>query len=122
MSEALMRSYYAAYNAEDADALAALVDPDVTLVSAMGTQQGRDAYLATYRYMIATFVDRMEPTAIDATTEGAKVRIVDTLTARGDVADFMGASLKAGETMRLDLRGHYTIRDGRITQIEIAPA
>ena len=50
------------------------------------------------------------------------VRIVDKLTARDDVPDFMGQALAKGETITLNLTGRYTIRDGRIVGIRIAPA
>ena len=81
-NEALMRAYYAAYNSEDEAQVAALLAEDVVLVSANGEQAGRDAYLATYRWMIATFEDRMTPERIAADAEGATVDIHDRLVAR----------------------------------------
>ena len=120
-NEELMRNYYEAYNSEDESRLAPLLAEEVELVSAAGTQTGRDAYLATYRYMIATFVDRMTPERIAADAEGATVDIDDQLTARADVEDFLGMSPRAGETVALPITGRYTIRDGRITHIRIGP-
>ena len=61
-NENLIRDYYAAYNSGDASRIAALLDQDVTLTSAAGEQKGRDAYLATYAWMIGNFIDRMPPT------------------------------------------------------------
>src|SRR5262245_21452069 len=115
---ALMRAYYAAYNSEDETAVAALLDEEVLLVSAAGEQAGRDAYLTTYRWMIATFEDRMTPERIVADVDGATVDIHDRLVARADVADFLGMSPRAGEAIELALTGRYTIRGGRITRIE----
>lgn len=122
MSEATMRRYYAAYNAEDEEALAALLAPEVVLVSAMGEQAGRDAYLATYRYMIENFVDQMEPLSIAAEGDRTIVRIVDRLLARHAIPDFMGRAIAHGEELRLDLVGRYLVQDGVIHRIEIAPA
>ena len=122
MTEALMRSYYAAYNAVDADKLCVMLDPDVVLVSAMGTQTGRDAYLATYNYMTRHFVDQMEPQRIDVVGDVATVRIRDTLTARADIPDFIGQPISKGQQVVLDLVGRYTVSNGRITRIEIAAA
>jgi ketosteroid isomerase-like protein len=122
MIEALMRSYYTAYNAVDADALSAILAPDVTLVSAMGTQAGRDAYLATFRYMTDRFTDRMTPERIDVAGDVATVRIHDSLTAKADIADFMGRPVAKGQELILTLIGRYTIADGQIARIEIAPA
>ena len=118
---ALMRRYYAAYNSEDETQVTPLLADDVVLVSAAGEQRGRDAYLATYRWMIASFVDRMTPERIVASTDGAVVDIDDHLTARADIADFLGRPVCAGETLTLTLTGRYTIKSGRISRIEITP-
>jgi ketosteroid isomerase-like protein len=118
---ALMRSYYAAYNSEDETQLAPLLADDVTLVSAAGEQRGLAAYLATYRWMIANFIDRMTPEHIVAGADGAVVNIDDRLTARADIADFLGRPVHEGETVALTLTGRYTIQAGRITRIEITP-
>jgi hypothetical protein len=90
-------------------------------VSAAGEQRGREAYLATYRWMIANFIDRMTPERIAPTTDGAMVDIDDRLTARADIADFLGRPVRAGESLALSLTGRYTIQGGRITRIEIGP-
>ena len=75
--------------------------------------------------MIGNFIDRMTPERIAATADGAPdgvlVDINDRLTARADISDFLGRPVRAGETMTLTLTGRYTIQNGRITRIEIAP-
>ena len=121
MNETLIRAYYAAYNALDADGLAGLLAPDVELVSAMGTQTGRDAYLETYRTMTGLFTDVMTPEQIAVNGDTVTVTIHDSLIAKADIADFMGQSLKAGEELVLRLQGQYTFRDGRIARIAITP-
>lgn len=121
MSEALIRSYYTAYNVPDADGLARLLAPDVELNSAMGTQRGRDAYLATYRYMTDLFTDIMTPERIVVDGDTITVTIHDSLTAKADIADFMGQELKAGEELVLRLQGEYHLTDGVIDRITISP-
>ena len=121
MSEAVMRAYYTAYNALDPDTLGQLLAPDVELVSAMGTQRGRDAYLATYRTMTSLFTDIMTPETIAADGDTVTVTIHDSLTAKTDIADFMGQSLKGGEELIMRLQGRYTVSDGQIRRIEITP-
>jgi len=116
-----MRRYYAAYNSEDETQVAALLADDVVLVSAAGEQRGREAYLATYRWMIGSFIDRMTPERITVTADGAVVDIDDKLTARADVADFLGKPVPAGQAVDLMLTGRYTIQNGRISRIEITP-
>lgn len=121
MSEAHMRAYYAAYNALDVDGLSQLLAPDVELVSAMGTQHGRDAYLATYRHMTDLFTDIMTPEAIAVNGDTTTVTIHDSLTAKADIEDFMGVSLKAGEELVLRLCGEYIVAGGQIARITITP-
>jgi ketosteroid isomerase-like protein len=120
-NEELMRTYYEAYNSEDETRLAPLLADDVVLISAAGEQKGKEAYLGTYRYMIATFIDRMTPEKIVESAGGATVDIHDRLVARADVDDFLGMSVRAGEAIDLPLTGRYTIEAGRIHHIEIGP-
>jgi ketosteroid isomerase-like protein len=120
MNEAFMRGYYEAYNSEDPARLGALLADDVVLVSAQGEQKGKDAYLATYRAIIADFTDRMTPDEITVMdTDRAAVKITDRFTARHDVADFLGRSFKAGEGFTLKLLGTYELRDGTIATIDV---
>ncbi|MDX3885266.1 MAG: nuclear transport factor 2 family protein [Sphingomonas sp.] len=118
---ALMRRYYDAYNRGDAAELSALLAEDVVLRSAAGEQIGRDAYLATYRWMIERFEDRMTPEHIESDAAGATISIHDRLTARIDVPDFLGRSVRAGDVIELALTGRYTIAGDRIARIEISP-
>ncbi len=120
MNEAFMRGYYEAYNSEDAARLGRLLADDVVLVSAQGEQRGRDAYLATYRAIIADFTDRMTPDEITVSGDSAEVKITDRFTARHEVADFLGRSFKAGEGFTLKLLGTYAVRDGKIATINVA--
>lgn len=120
--EDTIRAYYDAYNASDEAALAGLLHPDVVLRSAMGEQRGREAYMATYRYMIGAFADRMTPETIRVEGDVATVAIQDSLTARADIADFMGRPVAKSEEIALRLEGRYRVVDGRIVSIEIASA
>jgi len=115
----VLTAYYEAYNSEDPHHLAAVLHEDVVLHSAAGTHHGLSAYLDTYRAMTATFVDRLTPESIEVDGDTAIVTVVNTLTARADVKDFMGMSLEQGQTMTLRLRGRYTVADGRIREIHL---
>lgn len=118
MSETLMREYYQTYNSEDPERLASFYHPEAELHSSQGVMRGREEILATYRYLIATFRDQMEPTHVGIDGATATVEITDRLTAREKV-DFMGTSLKPGETLTLELRGTYRIVDGQFRHILI---
>jgi predicted ester cyclase len=119
MNEAFFRGYYDAYNSEQEDRLAAFLDDDVLLVSAQGEQRGKDAYLATYRQIIAGFSDKMTPDEVTLTETGAKVRITDRFVAKTDVPDFLGRSFAKGEGFTLKLVGTYNVADGKIVRIDI---
>jgi len=75
-----------------------------------------------YRYLTAQFQDRMTPLDIRIEGDRAVVSIRDTFTARQDVADFMGAPLKQGESLELRLRGTYQVADSKFVHITIEPA
>ncbi|MFI8694101.1 MULTISPECIES: nuclear transport factor 2 family protein [Dietzia] len=115
----VITAYYEAYNSEDPHHLAAVLHEDVILHSAAGTQHGLSAYLDTYRAMTSTFVDRMTPEEIEVDGDTAIVTVINSLTARADVKDFMGMSLDEGQTITLTLRGRYTVDDDRIREIHI---
>jgi len=118
---AMLRHYYEQYNSEDPEAMRGLLADNVVLESAAGRIEGVDAYIDMYRYMIGTFVDQMTPDAISVEGDEITAEITDVLTAREDVGDFMGASLRKGERMTLQLTGCYRITDGRIAHIQISP-
>ena len=119
MSEAFFRGYYEAYNSEDPARLAEFLADDVLLISAEGEQRGREAYLATYRQIIAGFSDKMTPDAITLTENGAIVKITDNFSAKTDVPDFLGRSFKRGEGFTLELLGTYHVSDGKIIRIKV---
>ena len=121
MSEAVLRSYYQAYNSLDTERLCEILSPDVELVSPLGTERGHQAYLATFHYMTGMFVDVMTPETITVSGNTVTVAIHDSLTAKADVADFMGHAVKAGEELILRVKGEYTLVDGRIARAAITP-
>ena len=57
----VLTAYYDAYNSENPDRLAAVLDEAIVLRTAGGTQEGRPAYLETYKMMTTTFVSRIMP-------------------------------------------------------------
>ncbi|WP_372797922.1 nuclear transport factor 2 family protein [Litorivivens sp.] len=111
--------YYQAYNSEDPAALTLFYSPDVIFTTAQGEQRGVEAILNTYGYLIGQFEDRMTPDSILVDGNRAAVEITDVFTARQDVADFMGMSLKKGESLTLKLCALYTVSNNKITHATI---
>lgn len=119
MNREFFERYYQTYNSEDPDALRTFYANDVVLLSAQGEQRGVDAIVDTYRYLIANFEDRMTPDSILIDGDRAAIEITDVFTARHDVKDFMGTSLKAGEKLTLKLCGIYQVENQKITHVTI---
>ena len=119
MNKALMESYYQTYNAEDADALRAFYHPEVEFISAQGVQHGSDGIIATYQYLITMFHDKMTPTNIAISGDTAVVSIEDNFTAKQAIDDFMGMTLKKGESFTLHLTGTYQAEAGQFKKITI---
>jgi SnoaL-like domain len=120
MNEAFMRGYYDAYNSENESRLSAFLADDVVLVSAQGEQRGKDAYLTTYRFIIANFIDRMTPDEITVTGDTASVKITDRFEAKRNVPDFLGRRFAKGDGFMLKLTGTYRVADDKIAAIDIA--
>jgi ketosteroid isomerase-like protein len=114
-----VEAYYAAYNSEDAERLRAFYHPDVELHSAQGVMKGPEAILQTYGWLTANFRDQMSADRIVTAGNTATVWITDRFTAKQDVSDFLGASLKKGEARVLKLKGTYELQDGAFKRITI---
>jgi hypothetical protein len=119
VNEAFFRGYYEAYNSADETKLAPFLADDVVLTSAQGVQRGKEAYLATYRQIIAAFNDQMTPEEITVNGNTATVRITDRFIAKADVPDFLGQSFAKGAGFTLKLVGDYEVVDGKIAKIDI---
>ncbi|MBB3048575.1 limonene-1,2-epoxide hydrolase [Litorivivens lipolytica] len=119
LDRSFFESYYATYNSEAPEALAAFYADDVLFTSAQGTSTGKEAILQTYGWLISQFEDRMTPDSILIDGNRAAIEITDVFTARADVADFMGVSLKKGEQLTLKLCGIYTVENQKITEATI---
>ena len=114
LTEQFMRDYYACYNSEDAEALRRFYHPEVKFFSAQGEQIGDDAIIGTYRYLMGRFEDRMTPENILIDGDQAAVEITDRFTARADIDDFLGHSLKQGEQLVLHLCAIYRVKNRQI--------
>jgi len=114
-----MESYYEAYNSGDTQALGQFYAEDIVLVSAQGEIKGRAALLATYEWITGQMLDRMTPESILIEGRRAAVEINDVFTAKHDVPDFLGRSLRAGESFSIKLCGIYTLGDDGFDRITL---
>lgn len=101
--ERRMRDYYRTYNKGDLTALADFYADDVAFTAAGVTIVGRDKVLEMVSGVLAGFEDEMTPRLIAISGTSAMVQIDDVLKARFDIPDFLGRSVKAGETVTLSM-------------------
>jgi ketosteroid isomerase-like protein len=114
-----IKSYYTTYNSGDAAALRKFYADAVVLTSAAGEIRGAQAMVDTYQFITSQFVDQMTPTSILLEGNRAAVEITDVFTAKQDVADFLGRSLKQGESFTLQLCGIYEFADDQLQRITL---
>jgi ketosteroid isomerase-like protein len=111
MDEHLIRDLYTAFNARDIDAVLAHLDPDVDWPNAWegGRLQGHAAVRDYWTRQFAAIDGRVEPVEITETGDGrVAVDVQQT------VRSLDGEMISDGRV------GHvYTIRDGRITHMEV---
>ncbi len=119
MNRDFFQRYYQTYNSESPEALAEFYHDDVTLVSAEGEQQGREALLDTYRYITERFRDRMTAERILIDGDVAAVEILDEFEAKCEVEDFLGSSFQQGDCFSLKLCAVYTVEQGKIRRAVI---
>lgn len=114
-----IRQYYATYNSGDAAELAAFYAEDVVLMSPNGTIAGRDALLSTYSRLQENFLDVMAIERMMVAGSVVFVDVLDVLTARRDVADFYGMSVRKGEQVRFRIAGTYALQQDEIRQVTL---
>ena len=119
MSKALMESYYQTYNSENPAKLREFYCEDVVLTSGQGAQEGAQAIIDMYTFIISNFSDQMTPENIECTDNIAVVEILDRFEAKTDVKDFLGMSMAKGDKFEMRIRGTYEIKDGRFKNILI---
>ena len=111
MNEQLIRDLYAAFNARDIETVIANLHPDVDWPNAWegGRLEGHAAVREYWTRQFAAIDGHVEPVEIAETADG-RIEVTVKQTVR---------SLD-GELMSDGLVGHvYTIRDGRITHMEV---
>jgi ketosteroid isomerase-like protein len=113
---ALVERYLAAYNARDVPGMLALLADDVTFENVAGGEvtvraDGIAEFRALAERAAALFASRRQVIrTYDAEPDGASVAI----DYEGVLAADLGPTLRAGDTLRLQGRSRFRIRDGRI--------
>ena len=114
---ALVRQYYAAFNAQDWDAFLSLLDEDVVHDLNQGPrEQGRAAFARFMQRMNRSYRERVEDLVVMATPDGARAA-AEYVVEGTYVADDAGLPPARGQTYRLAGGAFFEVRDGRIARV-----
>jgi len=115
--EALVRAYYAAFNAGDRAGFLALLAPDVAHdINQGGREIGLAAFDAFLDHMDACYQERIADIVV--LTEPTGTRAAAEFTVHGRyLATDAGLPPAAGQTYTLPAGAFFTIADGKITRI-----
>ena len=115
MSEALIRRYYDAFNAGDADGMLACLTDDVRHdVNQGGARHGKDAFREFCDHMSRCYRERLTDMVIFANDERAAAEF----TVNGEyLSTDEGLPEANGQTYRLPAGGFFDIRDGLISRV-----
>jgi steroid delta-isomerase-like uncharacterized protein len=116
-AEALIRAYYAAFNAGDAEAMLALLTPDVAHdINQGGREVGIPAFRAFMARMNAHYREELRDIVVMASADGS--RAAAEFTVHGTyLATDEGLPGAAGQTYILPAGAFFGIRQGRIARV-----
>lgn len=116
-TEALVRRYYAAFDAGDIDGMLACLDPDIRHdVNQGGTRIGRDAFRDFCRHMARCYRERLADLVVMVTPDGR--RAAAEFTVHGTyLATDPGLPEARGQPYVLPAGAFLAIAHGRITRV-----
>jgi hypothetical protein len=122
VDEATFRTYVAAFNAGDYEALTRFYADDVTLSFPDGlTLEGRDGIVDFYRPMHQAVDESLAIGFLVMDERHVAVELETEFRARADFAAFPRRPLKAGDVVRITSFVHYDLDgDGRFRRIRVA--
>ena len=113
----LVQAYYAAFNADDRDAMLALLTDDVAHDLNQGAREtGRAAFVAFMQRMDASYRERLEDIVVMASADGARAA-AEYVVHGAYIADDAGLPAATGQRYVLPGGAFFDIRDGRIARV-----
>ncbi len=120
LTEADFRSYIAAFNRSDFDALGRFYAPDVDFFGRAAQLKGRDEIVRFYRGVKSRVRETLTVHGIVAGAQALVADVETELHALEDWPDFPTGPLSRGETRRSQNFLWYDVADGRFTRIRAA--
>jgi steroid delta-isomerase-like uncharacterized protein len=116
-AEATLRAYYAAFNAGDWDAMAALLSEDVAHdVNQGGRETGRAAFRAFLDRMARHYREQVEELVVMVSADGAR-GAAEFVIAGEYLATDAGLPEARGQRYRLPVGAFFAFREGRIARV-----
>jgi len=114
---ALVRAYYAAFNAGDRAAMLALLTADVVHDPNQGRREtGRDAFAAFLQRMDRCYRERLEDIVVMASEDGARAA-AEYVVHGAYIDDDDGLPAATGQRYVLPGGAFFDVRDGRIARV-----
>ena len=111
--------YYEEYNNHGADGVSDFYVGEV-IFEFQGSQiNGKEAVLKYFKQLHLVFKEIMKPQKIFIEGNKAAVELENEFVAKADIPDFLGKSLKVGESTTARFGAFYDIRDGKIAHVRI---
>jgi ketosteroid isomerase-like protein len=111
--------YFASFQRGDFDGFSKYYADDVTLTLAGGLKvlEGKKAIIDFYRHVLSRIREKLEITWMLMTEDGIAVEIKTEFIALEDWPDFMVRPMRKGESARTISFAHYTIKNGKFSDI-----
>ena len=114
-----MEAYYTAFNRGDHTALAAFYTEDLVFEYQDIKLSSRDAVISYFVELQKGFKETIRPVNIVIDGDKVAVEVDDDFVAKVDLPDFLGQSLKAGDSFKAKFSGFYDIRGDRICHMRL---
>ncbi len=111
--------YYEEYNNHGADGVSDFYVSDVIFEFQNSLINGKEEVLKYFKQLHLVFREIMTPQKIFVEGDKAAVELENEFVAKADIPDFLGKSLKVGESTTARFRAFYDIRDGKIAHVRI---
>lgn len=119
MNRERMETYYRVFNTGDLEALADFYAEDIVFEYRDVKIEGREALIKYFAALQQGFTETIHPKSILVDGDRIAVETEDAFTAKVDLPDFLGQSLKQGESVTARYGCFYDTRDDRIHHVRL---
>ena len=114
-----MEAYYRAFNSGGLEALSDYYAEDIVFEYRDVRLEGREAVMNHFAELQQAFTEKIHPKSILVDGNRVAVETEDTFTAKIDLPDFLGQSLKQGESVTARYGCFYDFRGDKIRHVRL---